>query len=184
MKGSRRDLSASGVPVDLPGTAPVTVTPATRVGKLVCFRTQITYTPKQANTVTFVIRGGDFYITRIDFYVAGQTLALRPDTPIKAIDGSGALDWNGSFGGPTAGSYSGSALGRRSFSFRGRRDRALGVELKLRLSGELRGSNSQDFWISLRRGTLYQQKVRQVQNFGSQPIALDYTAKLKSYRGG
>jgi hypothetical protein len=180
VKGTRRDLSRSGVPVTLPSTAPLIVSSTTHTGNVVCFRTQIAYTPKQANTVTFALRGGDFYIVSIDFYVAGQTLRLRPNPPIKAVDGSGTLDWGGTFGGPTTGSFAGSQLGRKSFTFKGRRDRAIGVQLRFSLSGELRGSNVQTLWLSLTRGTLYQQKVQQVQNFGSQPVELRYTANLKS----
>ena len=181
MKGTRRDLNKSGVEVALPKSAPLLVTPSTKVENVVCFRTQIRYTPKQANTVTFAIRGGDFHIVDIDFFVAGQTLTFKPETPIKAVDGSGALSWNGSFTGPTEGSFRGTTLGRRSFTFEGRTERAIGIELEFKFSGELSGSNKQTIWISLDRGTLYEQKLDQVQNFGAQPIALKYDAKLKSF---
>lgn len=182
MEGTRRDLRASGVPVTLPRTSPLTVTEATREGNIICFRGQTAYTSKQANTITFAIRGGDLYIASIDFFVAGQTLTLEPNPPIKAVDGSGAQDWSGSFSGPTKGSYTGSALGRRSFTFEGRTERALGVELKFKLTGELRADISQTLWLSLDRGTVYEQKVEQVQNFGTQPIELKFEAKLKSYK--
>ena len=181
VEGTRKELRRSAVAVALPKTAPLFVTPATKIGNVICFRTQIRYTPKQANTVTFAIRGGDFHIIEIDFFVAGQTLTFKPDVPLKAVDGSGTLSWNGTFTGPTKGSFKGTTLGRRPFTFRGRTERAMGIELQLRLSGELRGSNKQRIWISLDRGTLYEQRLEQVQNFGSQPMALDYHAKLRSF---
>jgi len=181
MKGTRRDLNKSGVSVALPKTAPLLITPSTKLGNVICFRSQIRYTPKQANTVTFAIRGGDFHIVAIDFFVAGQTLTVKPDQPLKAVDGSGTLSWFGRFTGPTTGTYRGTTLGRRSFTFQGKSERAIGIELVFKFSGELRGSNKQTIWISLERGTLYEQDLEQVQNFGSQPIALKYAAKLKSY---
>lgn len=184
MQGTRRDLRASGVPVALPRSSPLTVTESTQDGNIICFRGQTAYTSKQANTITFAIRGGDLYIASIDFFVAGQTLTLKPDPPIKAIDGSGATDWSGTFSGPTKGSYTGSALGRRSFTFQGRSERALGVELKFDLTGELRAKISQTLWLSLDRGTVYEQKVNQRQDFGTQPIQLEFAAKLKSYKKG
>lgn len=184
MKGTRKDLNRAGVPVALPKAAPLLVTPTTKIGNVICFRTQIRYTEKQANTVTFAIRGGDFHIVGIDFFVAGQTLTFKPDKPLKAVDGSGALDWTGSFTGATRGQFRGTTLGRRSFTFQGRSERAVGIELQFKFNGELRGSNQQTIWISLERGTLYEQELQQVQNFGAQPIELKYRAKLKSYKPG
>lgn len=181
--GTRQDVNG-GASTSLPTSSPLRISPSTRVGKVVCFRSQTVYTPKEADTVTFAVRGGDVYITAIDSFVAGQTPHLRPDPPIKAVDGSGAQQWSGRFGGPSSGQYAGSAIGRKSFTFQGRRQRAFGVELRFSFAGELRGTSRQDNYVSLKNGTVFQQVVQQDRDFGGESVRLRYKSTLKSFSGG
>jgi hypothetical protein len=182
VKGTRSE-SGSGAATALPKTSELRVTPSIRVGNLVCFRSQTVYSPKEADTTTFVVSGFDVYVTKIEAFVGGQTANLQPSPPIKAVDGSGAEEWTGQFEGPTSGGYRGETLGRRPFTFEGRSDRAAGVKLSFNFEGELSGKSTQETYVSLDGGTLYQQNVTQERNFGGSSVTLKYDWKLKSFRG-
>ncbi|HEX8052747.1 MAG TPA: hypothetical protein VF517_07120 [Thermoleophilaceae bacterium] len=181
-KGTRSE-SGSGSGTALPKTAELRVTPTIKVGNLVCFRSQTAYSPKEADTTTFVIRGGDVYVTSLDSFVAGQTAQFRPNPPIRGVDGSGAEQWTGSFGGPTQGTYEGTLLPRQSFSFEGKSTKSPGVKLHFAFKGELSGESTQETYVSLDDGTLFRQKVDQTRNLGASSVKLKYDWKLKSFSG-
>lgn len=181
-KGTRGE-SGAGADTALPKTAELRVTPSIKIGNVECFRSQTVYTPKEADTVTWVVRGGDVYITKMDFFVAGQTPELVPQPPIKAVDGSGTDQWQGAFSGPTTGTYKAVLQERRPFSFEGRSENVPGVQLDFAFKGELNGKSSQLTYGSLDGGTLYQQKVEQERSFGGTSVTLKYEWKLKSFSG-
>jgi hypothetical protein len=183
VKGTRGE-SGAGADTALPKTAELRVTPSTKMGNVVCFRAQTVYTPKEADTVTFVVRGGDIYITKLDFFVAGQTPEIVPQPAIKAVDGSGAEQWQGTWSGPTTGSYKAVLQERQEFSFEGKTENVPGVQLDFEFKGELNGKSSQLTYASLEGGTLYQQKVEQERGFGGTSVTLKYDWKLKSFSGG
>ena len=179
INGTRRDLGAAGVATKL---APTTVSIGTRsikIGKLVCFRVQRRYTPKIADTYTFVVRGGDLYIAGLDFYVAGRTTHVVPNPPIKAVDASN-LNWQGTFSGSTTGQYAGSSIGRKNVKFNGGTEHALGVELRLSFAGAVKGTTRQDNYLSLGKGILLSEDVTQDRTIAGSQVRIAYKSKLKS----
>jgi hypothetical protein len=179
VKGTRREQSSSGVPTKLAPTAETITTPSIKAGNLRCWRAQRRYTPKIADTYTFVVRGGDVYIAGIDFYTAGRAFHVVPKPPIKGVDASN-LNWQGSFSGPTNGQYAGSAIGRKTVDAVGGRQRALGVELRLSFGGQVQGTTRQDNFVSLDKGLLLSEDVTQDRTIGGQPVRLAYKSRLKS----
>lgn len=179
VKGTRRERSSSGVPTKLAPTAETITTDNIKAGNLRCWRAQRRYTPKIADTYTFVVRGGDVYISGIDFYAAGRVFHVVPKPPIKAVDASN-LNWQGSFSGPTNGQYAGSAIGRKTVDAVGGRQHTLGVELRLSFGGQVQGTTRQDNYVSLDKGLLLTEDVLQDRTIGGQPVRLAYKSRLKS----
>lgn len=179
IKGERRELSSSGVATALAPTAPSITTKTLSVGNLRCFRVQRKYTPKLADTLTFVIRGGDIYISKLDLFVAGKTYTVDPKPPIKAADQSNP-DWQGNFSGPTSGNYTGTAVGTKTISALGKKQKALGVELRMAFGGAVKGTTRQTNWISLNKGILLSEDVTQDRSIGGRPVRLSYKSQLES----
>lgn len=175
--GTRRTLGAAGGETRLPDSFTFTITEARSIGQLRCFTIHRPYTPQLADQTTFVVRGGEAYVTRVRAIAAGRAIEIVPNPPIKALSGDD-LEWSGSFRGPTRGTYAGSLLGRRAIRVGGRRERALGVELRLSLAGELRGTSVTRTWFSQESNLVLQEDARQERTAGAERLVLDYEARI------
>lgn len=177
--GTRRSLGqGGGGSTPLPRRTAATISAARKVGRLRCFVVQRRYTPQLADNLTTVVRGGDVYLTRLQITAGGQVVEITPDPPIKTLDGDD-LEWEGSFDGPTRGRYAGAVVGRRAVRVGDRAARAVGVELRIAFTGELRGSSRSTTWFSLDHNVVVDEKVTQKRALGIDRLRLDYRAKLR-----
>lgn len=177
VRGERQTLGSAGGTTALPERAEFEVTEARTIGNLICYRVQRRYTPQLADEATLVVRGGDVYLAKLTSYVAGRALEVNPDPPVKAIDGDD-LEWSGTFEGPTRGSYAATNLGRRAVSAGGRRQRAIGIELRVSFTGEVDGTLHSQTWLSIDDFLPLVEETRQDRTLGGDRTRLDYTARL------
>jgi hypothetical protein len=178
VQGKRQVLGAAGGETSLPARTQFSVGPVLRAGKLACFAVQRRYTPEFVDTGTFVVRGSDVYLTKLDIFGAGNRVSIAPSPPVKTLDGA-SLSWSGSFGGPTRGQFSGTTLGRRTIRLGGQRVHAIGVELRLAFAGDVQGTARTETWLSLKRNVVLSERAIQDRTIGGDHVKLDYTATLE-----
>jgi hypothetical protein len=155
----------------------LTATPATRVGRLVCFRLQRRYTPTLGETATFVVRGSTLYMTELELQAGGQRTTIRPEPPVVALAPS-ELEWSGAFQGETRGRYSAQVVGRRTFRTGGSTERAVGVEFRLSAAGAVKGQERSVRWFAVERGLVLAERVEQSRRLGLDETKLKYSARL------
>lgn len=171
--GTRRVLGSEGSTSRLPRETETIVTPVLEAGSLRCFRVQRRYNRQLGDTGTFVVRGGDLWLTHAASVAGGQLLDLRPNPPIRSVPGD-APAWRGTFRGPTSGRYAGEVLGRREI----RGEPAIGLRLEIVSRGELEGTERSTRWISLERNLVLSETVLQQRKFGLDVAELRFESRL------
>ena len=157
----------------------VVATPATRAGRLLCFRVQRRYSASLGETATLVVRGPWLYLTELVVHAGAQRSAIRPRPPVLAV-AAGELEWRGTFGGPTRGRYSARVLGRRTLIVDGERRRAVGVEFSMAASGRVNGAERSVRWFGVDGGPVLAERTSQRRRLGLDRVSLDTDARLLS----
>ena len=182
MQGTRKTLAQESVSSPLPRQTQFVFTPTLSEGNLRCYRTQRRYAPDVADTTTFTVRGSDVYVTNLDVFTRGKTFTVKPEPPIKVLDGDD-FEWGGSFSGPTNGRYQANVLGRRAMQVGGKRERAVGVQIRLSFAGDLRGTARTVTWFSMENNLPLLETSKQDRDVAGLRLGIEYEARLEGLSG-
>jgi hypothetical protein len=178
--GTQKTEGLGGGATPLPARMRTKISKARKIGSLRCFTVHRPYSPQLIDNATFVVRGSDVYITRFEVVGAGGAGVgvVKPSPPIKSLDGD-ELEWSGSFSGDTNGKYTGSVLGRRTVKVGDRSERAVGVELRMAMNGDIKANFVTTSWIGLETNTVLTEKTKTDRSAEGPPIVLDLKMKLR-----
>ena len=183
MRGTRKTLAQESVASPLPKQTQFVFTPPLASGNVRCYRTQRRYSPDVADTTTVAVRGSDVYVTNLDVFTRGKTYTVKPNPPIKVLDGDD-FEWGGTFSGPTTGRYQANVLGRRPIAAGGgKRERAVGVQLRVSFAGDLRGTARTVTWFSMDSNLPLLEQSKQDRDVAGLRLGLEYEAKLEGQSG-
>jgi len=157
----------------------VEITPARRIGNVLCYRARRTLLRGVSETATLAVRGNRAYITEIESTLGGLHTRFTPNPPVLALDPD-LLSWEGTFVGTTSGRYKAEYLGRRRFKVGGRSVRAAGGRLRLASTGEQVGSQRSTQWVDPHSRIVVREVVEQRRIFGVDELILDYRAQART----
>lgn len=182
VKGSRKVVGSEDPAKPLPTSMQFIITPERKYGNLRCFNVQRRYTHALADTATFVVRGGDVYLTRLDTQNGGEFISIAPAPPVVSLNGA-EQQWSGEFQGPTSARYVADVVGVKKLKVGGRSQQAVGIETVIKFNGELDGSEKSERWLSSSNNVVLMETVTQRRKFGVDELEMSYTARLKSGPG-
>jgi hypothetical protein len=182
VKGSREVVGSADPAKPLPTSMQFIVTPERKYDNLRCFNVQRRYTEALADTATFVVRGGDVYLTRLDTQNGGEFISIAPEPPVISLNGA-EQQWSGEFKGPTSARYVADVVGLKKLKVGGRSQQAVGIETVIKFNGELDGSEKSLRWLSSSDNVVLMETVTQRRKFGVDELEMSYTARLKSGPG-
>lgn len=163
----------------LPTSSKAVITPARRVGNILCFTTQRKYESDLGDTATFLIRGSDIYLRKLRFQSGGYIKSLSPNPPLLSLSGT-ELDWSGVFRGRTSGQYAAEVVGRKRIKVGPRKVRAVGIKTRVSYGGDIKGWERSTRWIAVERNMVIAEDVVQERKFGLDRLRLSYRASLES----
>lgn len=178
-----RTRGRSGVPSeavrvkDLPPITELVVTKARRFQGLRCFRMQKRYTPRLANTETYVIRGNELYLVGLRIEALGRSQEVRP-VPAVLFGGNSGSKWSGQFSGTTSGSYVVTGLGERSYRLGTKKLKVIGLKSSVSYRGAVSGTQTMTAWVSLGRRVIVAEKVVSRQRLGVSEVMLSLRRRL------
>lgn len=171
--GAKRHVSK------LPAQTEVIVTPARKLGNILCYVTQRRYGPSLGDTATLLVRGKDVYLRGMRFQSGGYIKTLAPRQPLLSLSGS-ELDWSGSFNGPTSGRYAAEVIGRKQIKVGPKPVRAVGIKARISYAGEIEGWERSTSWVAIDHNLMVAESVEKERKFGLDKLRLEYESKLQS----
>lgn len=180
---SYRTRGRSGVPSealrarDLPRVTTLIVTRSRRFGGLACFRMQKRYSPRLANTETYVIRGDELFLVGLRIEALENAQEVRPVPAVLFASRSGSK-WSGGFSGRTSGSYVVTGLGKRPFRLGSKRLKVTGLRSSVSYRGAVTGTQTTTAWISLARRVIVSERVVLRERLGVSEVRLRLRRRL------
>lgn len=179
VKGSRKVVGADDPAKPLPSRSEFIVTAERKFGNIRCFSVQRRYTEALADTITFGVRGGDVYLTRLDAQNGGEFISVVPDPPVMSLNGA-EQQWSGEFQGATSARYVVDVVGVKKLKLGGSSQQAVGIKTVSKFNGDLEGSEESVRWLSTRDNIVLMETVTQRRKFGLDELEMSYKARLIS----